>query len=221
MVSAITLAVGAAVVAYLTRYNMQTAPAWSSGETPFGRSWEEYLLVNVTGLLLIPILAVAAMPREDLALFGWSRPASGTARPALLLFLLMLPVLVAASRMEPFQRYYPMQPQTALSWRYLLYFEMTYGLYMLTWESFFRGFLTLGMARGFGPVAAVVLQAAAFGIMHIGKPLPEVIGSFAAGLVLGVLALRARSFLPCFGVHWACSATFDLLVIAAVPGGIF
>ncbi|MBM3494419.1 MAG: CPBP family intramembrane metalloprotease, partial [Armatimonadetes bacterium] len=52
-------------------------------------------------------------------------------------------------------------------------------------------------------------------------PTPEIVGSFAAGLILGVLALRGRSFMPCFALHWACAATFDLMVIRATPGGIF
>lgn len=66
-----------------------------------------------------------------------------------------------------------------------------------------------------------MIQALLFGIMHIGKPLQEVFGSFIAGIILGVLALRSRSFLPCFWLHWARSATFDLLVIRARPGGLF
>lgn len=228
LVSTITMLVGAAVVAFLTQYNMQPYPVWwtergAGGSSAFaiGRSWEEYLIVNVTGLLLVPMLAILAMPREQPAAYGWARPDGRAAVVAVGLFGAMLPVLFVASRMEAFQRYYPMQPQAATSWSYLLYFELTYGLYMLTWEFFFRGFLTFGMSRGFGAPVAVIVQAVAFGVMHVGKPTPEIVGSFAAGLILGVLALRGRSFMPCFALHWACAATFDLMVIRATPGGIF
>jgi membrane protease YdiL (CAAX protease family) len=220
-VSAITLVIGGAVAAFLTRYNLQPHPVWMSGDTPIFRTWEEYLLVNVTGLLLIPCLCILAMPREDPARFGWARPTPSASRIALGLYLAMLPILFIASRWPEFQQYYPIQPQAAASWTYLIYFELTYGFYMLTWEFFFRGFLTLGMTRGFGPITAVVLQALAFGVMHIGKPMPEMIGSFAAGIALGWLALRGQSFLHCFALHWACAVTFDLLVIRAGPGGLF
>jgi hypothetical protein len=51
--------------------------------------------------------------------------------------------------------------------------------------------------------------------------MPEFYGSFVAGIALGWLAVRGRSFLPCFALHWAIAFTFDVLVIQARPGGIF
>ncbi len=220
-VTFVTLVLGAAIVVFLTRYNMQIYPVWAMDDPRMVRSWEEYLLVNIAGLLFVPMLFIAAMPRESPEGFGWTRPTPASARSALLMYALMLPVLYGASRAAVFQQYYPIQPQASESLRYLVYFEVTYGLYMLAWEFFFRGFLTFGLARRLGPVAAIVLQAIAFGIMHVGKPMPEVIGSFAAGLILGWLAWRGRSFVHCFVLHWACSATFDLMVIGAKPGGLF
>lgn len=220
-VSSIVGVVGLTVVVFLTRYNMQPYPVWATTGSGLGRSWEEYLLVNVTGLLLLPMLAVLVMPAETPAAYGWSRPVAASARIAAALYIAMLPVLFWAARLPAFQQYYPIQPQAAQSLAYLAYFELTYGMYMLTWEFFFRGFLTFGLARGFGPWAPVILQAVAFGIMHIGKPMPEIIGSFAAGIALGILALKGRSFLHCFVLHWACALTFDLMIIRAVPGGLF
>lgn len=220
-VTVVTLVIGTAVVVFLTRYNMQVNSVWAMGDPRVVRSWEEYLVVNISGLLLIPTLFIMAMPREEPSRFGWARPVSSSVRTAVLMYIAMLPVLFGASRVDAFQQYYPIQPQAALSWSYLLYFEVTYGLYMLTWEFFFRGFLTFGMARRIGPMPAILLQSIAFGVMHTGKPMPEVIGSFAAGLILGWLAWRGRSFVHCFALHWACSVTFDLLIIGAKPGGIF
>jgi membrane protease YdiL (CAAX protease family) len=51
--------------------------------------------------------------------------------------------------------------------------------------------------------------------MHYGKPHIEMIVSFPAGLILGLLALRAKSFLPCFVLHFAAALTFDILVIGS------
>jgi len=33
-------------------------------------------------------------------------------------------------------------------------------------------------------------------------------------VILGIMALNAKSFIPCFVLHWAASLTFDILVIA-------
>jgi len=219
VVSWSVLVLGALIVACLTRYNLQPYPAWATGPAGGWRSWEEFLLVNVTGLVLLPALLMLGVLREPASRFGVRPASSGAGRIALVLYVLMLPVLLYASRMPAFQSYYPMRSMAAYSWRYFVYFELTYGLYMLCWEFFYRGFLTLGLARAFHPAVAIGLQAVAFGVMHAGKPAPEVAGSFVAGVALGMVALRARSFMPCFALHWAVSVTFDVLVIRARPGG--
>jgi uncharacterized protein len=208
-VSVVTLLAGAAIIAHLTRYNRST---WLG---------EEYLLVNATFLLFVPFLFIFILFRERAEQFGFRPPERGAGRIAALFFVLMLPILAIASRYPAFHNYYPMRPQAESSLHFLLYWELTYGLYMFCWEFFYRGFLTFGLKRAFGPLTAVLLQTVGFGLMHWGKPTPEFFGSFAAGLALGGLALRGKSFVPCFAVHWAVSITFDLLAIHARPGGIF
>lgn len=220
-VSLLTGILGLGVLSALLLYNLQPCSVWAlttgCSET---RSWEEYLLVNMTGLFLFPMGLIMLMPREGPHLFGFWRPVPGTWRIAGYLYLLMLVLLVPASRLPAFTEYYPLRPEAAYSWPFLVYFELTYGLYMFCWEFFFRGFLTFGLARRLAPTGAILLQALAFGVMHLGKPAPEMAGSFVAGVVLGWLAYRARSFFPCFALHWLCALTFDLLVIQARPGGI-
>jgi membrane protease YdiL (CAAX protease family) len=212
---------GVLLAAMLPPYNLQAGTVWSAGSIRPSRSWEEFLLVNIAALLLPAALISFGVLRIPAADLGAAPSSDNGGRRALVLYALMLPVMLIASRLPEFQQYYPMYAPAEWDGRALLYHELTYGAYLLCWEAFFRGYLTFGLKRGFGDAWAVVLQAALFGLMHIGKPLPEVIGSFIAGVVLGVLALRSRSFLPCFLVHWACSATFDLLVIWAKPGGVF
>lgn len=220
-ISLSTLLLGAAVVAFLTYYNAQPYSVWSTGPVRSHRAWEEYLVVNTTALLFLPWLLIFGLLREKPDGFGLRLPEPGASRLAFFCYLLMLPLLFVAARFPAFQNYYPMQPQAAYSWSYLLYYEISYGFYLFCWEFFYRGFLTFGLGRAFGYPVAVGLQAAAFGIMHWGKPLPEFIGSFAAGIALGMLAVRGRSFLPCFAVHWAVSVTFDLLVMRFKPGSLF
>jgi len=74
-------------------------------------------------------------------------------------------------------------------------------LYLFCWEWFFRGFLLFGMAQGFGPVMAAILQAIIFGLAHYGKPPAEMYSAFAGGLILGAVAWRERSFAPAFYTH--------------------
>jgi len=219
--AAAVLALGAAVIAWLTRYNSQPLSAWSSPAIPAYRSWEEYLTVNCTALMLLPCLLVLGALRERPCDYGFQPATKDAWRLAMLFLAAMLPVLLAASRFPVFYNHYPLQSRAGENAAYFAYFQLTYGFYFLCWEWFYRGFLTFGLARGFGAAPAIALQAVGFGIMHIGKPLPEVYGSFVAGAALGWLALRGRSFFPCFVLHWTCSLLFDVLAIQARPGGLW
>jgi uncharacterized protein len=208
-VAAISFVVGAGIIAYLTWYNRRT---WIG---------EEYLVVNVTWLLFLPFLVIFGLFRESAERFGFKLPERDASRWAISFFLVMLPILLIVSRRPEFQNYYPLNRRAAFDGYILLYWELTYGFYLFCWEFFYRGFLLFGLTRAMHAIPAVLIQAAAFGMMHYGKPTPEFIGSFIAGIALGWLALRGKSFLPCFWLHWVVSALFDLLAIHSKPGGLF
>lgn len=187
-----------------------------------GAFYEKYLVVNMACLLWLPSIYILLIEGKDIADFGFS-PIEGGIRGLRLvgiLYLCVLPLLIIASWMPSFQAYYPIQKQAANDWWFFAYFELTYGMYLFCWEFFFRGFILFGLRRYIG-WASIVLQALAFSAMHIGKPIPEVIASFAAGVILGIVALYGKSFIPCFILHWASAITFDLLIIINKRGMLF
>ncbi len=211
--------VGAVVVAALFAFNKEAA------------SYNKYIVGNLIGLFWVPVLSIFFVLREDEAKFGFRT--GGSAKlwtVTALLFAGLLVLMVPASRWQVFRDYYPFfrrYPEFSAAYagspglQFLLkepvaaaYAEASYGMYLFCWEFFFRGYLLMGLARSLGWFA-VVVQAAAFGLLHGGKPGIEFLASFPAGLILGVLALNAKSFVPGFVLHWAASLTFDLLVLAA------
>ena len=103
----------------------------------------------------------------------------------------------------------------------LLYYELAMGYYMFCWEFFFRGFLLFGLQKSrLGAWGAVILQAITFTLLHwypdptASKPLAEVASALPGGIILGILALRTRSFVYGFLAHWAISLTLDLILLA-------
>ena len=207
---AVTFVVGALVVGFIWFYQYH----WSS------RTFEEYIAVTTGALLFFPLLSVLTLMRSSPETFGL---AAGEVRRSWryglgMMAVMFLPLLFV-SRTPGAMEYYPLfkryPPMYPLSWSYVLYFEALYGMYLLAWEWFFRGYLLFGLARGMGSWA-LFAQAVPFGLLHWGKPWPEFLGSFIAGIVLGFVAMRTGSFLTGFIVHWLVAILFDLLVMLAL-----
>lgn len=181
-------------------------------------TYSDYIVTNVAALFWLPMLSILLILRQEPTAFGFGLgDLRWGMRRAGLLFAVVLPFLVYASRLPQFQAYYPIQKWAEYSFRDFAYYELTYGMYLFCWEFFFRGFLLFGLSRSLG-VVSVFVQAVAFGIMHLGKPQPEVLASFVTGIVLGLVALRSKSFVSTFAVHWAAALTFDVLIILAKHG---
>ena len=206
----VTLVLGLAITAFLSYYNRQFV------------GYERYYLLNIALLLWIPLVVILVFLRRDVAEFGMT---TGSLRSgllvALLLFLLFIPVIVIVSPMKPFQDYYIAHARNSgvldyrgqLDWGRVVFHQVVVGFYMFAWEWFFRGFLLFGLKRLMPWVWAALLQAAAFALLHYLKPPIEVASSFFGALLLAGVALRYRSFLPCFVVHWAINASFDAAVL--------
>jgi len=201
------------VLILLYAYNRQPYRfvTWLGSSVSFTyRSHEEYLLVNCLMLLLPWIVLVSAGGRLGSYHVGagsrWGWAAAG------MCYLLMVPLLWWASARPDFQHTYPLYPPARYTVPALLYHELTYTFYLWCWELFFRGVFTSICWRWLGWIG-IALQSLAFALLHVGKPIPEVAGSFVAGMVLGGIAVRARSFVPGFVCHALVSATMDLLVL--------
>jgi len=130
-----------------------------------------------------------------------------------LLYLVMLPLVYLASRQAGFQRSYPFFAFERLGTGNLLLGLGIRAVGMFAWEFVCRGYLLFGFERRVGGPAAIAIQTIPFAVMHVGKPAPEALGSIVAGVVLGIIALRNRSFIPGAILHWSVAATLDLFAL--------
>jgi membrane protease YdiL (CAAX protease family) len=133
----------------------------------------------------------------------------------------MLPGVYLAQKTSTFANQYPL----AGSYAYTLVrpgkaevspglfaiYELGYMAYFVGWEFFFRGWMLNGLLPKFGRAGALLIPMVPFAIMHMGKAEPEALGSIVAGLALGILALRTRSFWYGFLVHAVVALWMDLL----------
>jgi len=172
-----------------------------------------FFLTAVVAFLIIPSLAILVFLHGRFDEFGFRFGRSKEWSVAILaLYVVVFPFLRYAAEEPQFRAFYPLFPPARNGGLELVNFETLYGFYFFSWEFLFRGFLLFGLARKLGALA-IPVQAVPFAMAHIGKPYPELYASIIAGLALGTLALRTRSMLPCFLLHWACALTLDLLIV--------
>lgn len=102
----------------------------------------------------------------------------------------------------------------------LIIWAAVYALYYLAFEFFFRGFLLKLLIPAVGSDLAVWLQALAATLVHLGKPLPEVIATLPASLLFGVIALRSKSILYPALLHLIIGLALDVAILAR-QGALF
>jgi len=127
-------------------------------------------------------------------------------------------LILIFGRSETFYQHYPLYRPAGRAWQTFAWYQAVHLGYMLGWEFLFRGYMLNGTEREIGRPAAVIVQCLPFAVLHMGKPELESFGSIAAGLYLGILALRANSVLPCVILHFAAAFTMDLYAVALHAG---
>jgi hypothetical protein len=127
-------------------------------------------------------------------------------KPYIIMLLIMLPLIAAASSQPDFLAVYPKLKLVAdvdineLTWWQKLFFELSYGSDFITIELFFRGFLILAFIKWAGK-DAILPMTCFYCTIHFGKPLGECISSYFGGMILGIVVYHTRSILGGLIVH--------------------
>jgi hypothetical protein len=133
-------------------------------------------------------------------------------KTVIVLYLMFLPILFLVSCDAAFQAKYPMFADAKNSVLHFLIYEGSYITYFIGWEFIFRGYMLFGLKPAIG-LYSVFVQTIPFAIMHFGKPQIETLSAVFAGIILGYLALRTRSFWYGWLLHCLVAVTIDLLAI--------
>lgn len=164
---------------------------------------------------LAVVLGLVLMRRVDLSAWGfgpgdwrWWGPWT-----AVILLGIGIVIPVSAWLFPSFVAFYPRYaPARAGSFSALIAFQIAMVIYMVSWETLWRGFLSFGLAQRLGLTAANISQALVFAYAHHNKPEPELIASFFGGLLIGWFCLRGRSFWPGAILH---AVQYSLMEVSA------
>ena len=137
-------------------------------------------------------------------------------KPYIMMLLIMVPLIAAASTQPDFLSMYPKLRDVDLvlynaenKWVYHLLYELSYGSDFVIVELFFRGFLILAFIKVVGK-DAILPMACFYCTIHFGKPLGECISSYFGGIILGIVVYNTRSIIGGLIVHLGIAWLMEL-----------
>jgi membrane protease YdiL (CAAX protease family) len=184
---------------------------WELGGFVWWSGW------RVLGYAVIPMLVVLALPGQRLRDYHLSfRGFFKHLWIYVLLYVLILPGVIAASTTSSFRHTYPFYRMANRSSFDLWAWQGLYALQFVALEVFFRGFILQGLRRAMG-ANAIFVMIVPYCMIHYGKPLPETCGAILAGVILGTLAMRTKSIWGGALIHIGVATTMDVLALRGCP----
>ncbi|MBS1551286.1 MAG: CPBP family intramembrane metalloprotease [Bacteroidetes bacterium] len=169
-----------------------------------------WFLTDGSLMFILPVLSVKFIFREKLSSYGFTLGDKKFGIITSLIFLTVMFITVwFVSGSQTFASTYP-QGGSKVKENFTVFFiyELCVLVYMLGWEFFWRGYMLFGLKEKFG-YYTVFIQMIPFFILHKGKPEIELFASIFAGLILGIQALRSRSFIYSWILHWVVMLFID------------
>lgn len=173
-------------------------------------------------MFILPILSIKLVFKQKLSDYGlqlgdWKYGLTTTA----IFFVFMIAAVWIVSGSESFANTYPQGGSKVKdNLGIFLFYELCVAFYMLGWEFFWRGYMLFGLFPKFGWYS-IFIQMIPFFILHKGKPELELFGSILAGLILGVQAIRARSFIYAWIIHALVMVCVDGISVLRAKSGIY
>lgn len=168
--------------------------------------------------MILPLLLIRLVHRRRIADHGWRL--GGFLRHVWIylgLYVVMIPVIYWASLRQDFIIRYPFVPAARTDFAVFLRWEALYVLQFFALESFFRGYLLFTLERSMG-WNAIFVMAVPYCAIHWHKAPLECFAAIIAGVVLGGLALRFRSWYGGAVLHGLVAVTMDGLAHARAAG---
>jgi len=173
-----------------------------------------WFLMDGSFMFLVPVISIKFVFRKKLSDFGFTigDKKFGLITSAIFFTFMFVIVWIVSSSIE-FKLAYP-QGGEALRTNYqlLFFYELCILVYMLGWEFLWRGYMLFGLKEKLG-LYTIFIQMIPFFILHKGKPEIELFASILAGIILGIQALRSRSFVYSWILHWLIMVSIDVISV--------
>lgn len=169
-----------------------------------------FLIMGILPFVIIVFVFRDPLKEYGLRLGDWKR-----GLPAILILFVLVSgaIIFPASQTQDMRAAFPFDKAATESIFAFLRLQFFRGLMFYTaWEFFFRGFMLFGLKKYLGDWMAICIQTIPSCLWHIGMPTGELLSSLLAGLLFGILAIRTRSILWVFLLHYSIGIILDVFI---------
>jgi membrane protease YdiL (CAAX protease family) len=127
--------------------------------------------------------------------------------------VVLLPILRTAARNPHRWATYPQMRIAHWDRRRWWTNTLSWGVYLLGYEIFFRGVLLYWLIGQMGVWPGILTMNALYAFAHLNKDAGETVGSALMGIVFALMTLQTGAIWAAFTVHWliaTCSETFAI-----------
>lgn len=164
-------------------------------------------------LCLIPAIIIKKKYGISLASVGTQAGNVKLGRILLAISIIAIPILYIGSADPALQAEYPLSKAVIQPWGRFILYELLYGLlYYVAYEFHFRGVLQLGLSKSWPKWQSIALATFITTFIHwipMGKPISEILGAFAVGILFGILAEKTDSWYYIFAIHFLIGISTD------------
>ena len=128
-----------------------------------------------------------------------------------------IPLVLVASRKRSFFETYPLIRENSWGAFLLVANTVSWGLYILTYEYLFRGFLLGACLAPFGVWPAILVNVAVYGCVHIPYGFFVTLGSLPLGVLLCIATVQTGNIWTACAVHLLVALLNDYVALASNP----
>jgi membrane protease YdiL (CAAX protease family) len=134
-----------------------------------------------------------------------------------LLSLIIIPVISHNSRKPEIMAVYPEIRASRWTNRMMIAETGSWALYLLGYETLFRGLLLFPLAESVGQVTAIVINTVLYSAAHLPKGKTETIAAIPFGIVLCILTLHSGTIWIAFIAHLVNALTMTFTAVKFNP----
>lgn len=207
------LSLGSVTIFFITYHffvnSSQFTERWTGDKGPV----RKVVVQRLSGLVImgiVPFVIALLVTGEGPAFFGFAlQNGARTLLWSLAALAVIVPLSFLQARKPSNLRMYPQMRVKQWTYPLLFWSNLTWVLYLLGYETLFRGILFFPLLQHFGLIPALAVNVSVYAIAHIPKGITEAIGAIPFGIVVCLACYATGSLWFAILVHSAMALSSE------------